>query len=75
MLPGTILDELSPHLRVMTAVAPFLAAIALRLLLGGNLLTRRLMTLSVVWFAANILMAPFSAPVRQDIQRLRFVLR
>jgi hypothetical protein len=75
MLPGTILDDLSPYLRVTTAVAPFLMAIGLRLLLGGNALTRWLMTLSVAWFAANILMAPYSARMRQDIQGLRFVFR
>jgi hypothetical protein len=75
VLPGTILDDLSPYLQVTTAMAPFLAAIALRLLLGGNALTRWLITLSVAWFAANILMAPHSARMRQDIQGLRSVFR
>lgn len=70
MLPGTILDDLSPYARVATAVAPFLLAIAMRLLLGVNQLTRWLITLSVVWFAANILMAPYSANVREDIREL-----
>jgi hypothetical protein len=67
---GTIFDELSPHLRVATAVAPFLVAMVMRLLLGGNALTRWIITLSTVWFAANVLMAPYSAGMRQDIRNL-----
>ena len=66
----TFLDQLSPHMRVATAVLPFAVAIAMRLLLGGNALTRWLVTLSTMWFAANILMAPYSAGMRQDIRNL-----
>ncbi len=61
-------------MRVATAVAPFAVAIFVRILLGGNLLTRWLITLTTVWFAANILMAPYSAGMRRDIQGLRFLL-
>ena len=71
---GTIFDDLSPHLRVATAVTPFAVAIILRLLLGANQLTRWVITLSTVWFAANVLMAPYSAPMRQDIEGLRRLL-
>jgi uncharacterized MAPEG superfamily protein len=70
MVPGTIFDDLSPHLRVATAVTPFLLAMVMRLLLGGNLLTRSLLTLATLWFAANVLMAPYSAAMRQEIRNL-----
>jgi hypothetical protein len=68
--PATILDDLSPHLRVATAIAPFVIAVALRLILGGNSLTRWMFTLSTVWFAVNVLLAPYSAGMRQDIRNL-----
>ncbi len=57
-------------MRVAIAVAPFVLAILIRLLLGGNTFTRWLFTLSVVWFAANVLIAPYSTVVRQDIRKL-----
>ena len=53
-------EELSPHLRVATAVAPIAIALGIRLLLGANALTRWLVTLSTLWFAANVMMAPGS---------------
>ena len=74
MLPGNILNDLSPHVRVVTAVLPFALAIFVRLVLGNNPLTRWLISLSVLWFAANILMAPYSAGMRQDIRGLRTLL-
>ena len=61
-------------MRVITATAPFAIAIGMRLLLGANQFTRWLFTLSVVWFAANVLMAPYSLNVRQNIRGLRFLL-
>jgi hypothetical protein len=59
---------------VVTAVLPFVIALSVRLVLGNNLLTRWLISLSVMWFAANILMAPYSAGMRQDIRNLRTLL-
>jgi hypothetical protein len=46
----------------------------MRLVLGNNQLTRWLISLGVMWFAANILMAPYSAGMRQDIRHLRTLL-
>jgi hypothetical protein len=63
-------DNLSPHVRVATAVTPFVVAIGMRFLLGANALTRWMLTLSTVWFVANVLMAPYSAVMRQDIRNL-----
>jgi hypothetical protein len=70
MLPATILDDLSPYARVATAVAPFLAAIALRLVIGKNRVTRILLSVSTTWFAINILLAPYSASMRRDLDHL-----
>ena len=74
MSPGDIFNDLTPHARVVTAVLPFASAIFVRLVLGNNLLTRWLISLSVMWFAANILMAPYSAGMRQDVRNLRTLL-
>jgi len=42
--------------------------------MGNNRLTRSLVSLGVLWFAANVLMAPYSADVRTDIRNLRTLL-
>ena len=68
--PGAILDRLSPYARVVTAVVPFLAAIVLRLMFGKNRMTRALLSISTMWFAANVFMAPYSYSMRQDLLNL-----
>ena len=75
MGPGNFFNDLSPHVRVVMAALPFAVAIFVRLVLGNNQLTRWLISVSVLWFAANILMAPYSAGMRQDIRSLRTLLR
>jgi len=74
MSPGDIFNDLTPHARVVTAVLPFAIAVFVRLVLGNNRLTRWLISLGVMWFAANVLMAPYSAGMRQDIRNLRTLL-
>ena len=71
MLAASILEELSPHARVATAILPLAAAVLLRLVLGKNRLTRVLISLSTTWFAINVLMAPFSERMQRDILDLR----
>ena len=71
----SLLEDLSPHARVATAVAPFVAAMILRMALGRNRLTRMLISLGTMWFAINVLMAPYSARMRQDIQDLQYIFR
>ena len=75
MLPLHLLDDLSPHARVATAVAPFVLALALRIILGKGRLTNLLISLSTVWFAINVLMAPYSAKMRDEILRLQYMVR
>jgi len=67
-------NDLSPYARVVTAVLPFGLAMFMRLVLGNCQLTRWLVSIGVVWFAANVLMAPYSVGVRQDIRNLRTLL-
>ena len=75
MLPWNIVDALSPNARVGTAVIPFVAAMALRLLVGKNRFTATFISLTITWFAANILMAPYSSRMRADIFTLRSMFR
>jgi hypothetical protein len=72
--PVDIIAGLSPHARVLTAVLPFAVAIFARLVLGNNQLTRCLISIGVLWFTANVLMAPYAAGMRQDIRNLRTLL-
>ncbi|HUA57200.1 MAG TPA: hypothetical protein VML19_00495 [Verrucomicrobiae bacterium] len=66
-----ILQELSPYARVSTAVVPFVTAILLRLIFGKNKLTRLLLSVSTTWFAINVLMAPYSTGMQEDLSNLR----
>jgi hypothetical protein len=75
MVPLNIFEQLSPHARVATAVAPFGVALVLRLCLGRNQLTSILISVATVWFAANVLLAPYSAGMRQDIQNVHSLFR
>jgi hypothetical protein len=71
MYSGRIFDHLSPYARVVTAITPFLAAIVCRLIFGKNRVTRVLLSVSTVWFAVNVFMAPYSYGMRQDLVNLR----
>lgn len=71
MSPVAIFDRLSPYARVVTAVSPFLIAIICRLLFGKNKVTRTLLSISTIWFAVNVFLAPYSYSMRQDLVNLR----
>jgi hypothetical protein len=74
MHPLTIFEELSPHLRVATAVLPFAVSILLRLLFGKNRLFDLLISVATAWFAINVFLAPYSARMQEDLRHLRAVL-
>jgi hypothetical protein len=73
--PSSVLLELSPYARVTTAVVPFVIAVLLRLVFGKNKVTRLLLSVSTTWFAINVLMAPYSPGMRQDLSNLRSIFR
>ena len=73
MLPGNFLNALSPYARIATAVAPFLAALVIRVIVGKSRLTGWLITIGTIWLAASILLAPFSGGMLQDVQNLPFL--
>src|SRR5689334_13439988 len=75
MGPLGILEEFTPHARVVTAIVPFLMAIVMRLILGKNRLTRMLLSLSTTWFAINVLLAPYSTRMQVELQSLRYIFR
>ena len=51
-------------------MAPFVVAMLLRLLLGRTQFTRWSIALSTMWFAINVLLAPYSTGVRQELIEL-----
>ena len=67
---GSLVDTFSPHARVATALIPFLAALVLRLALGKNRFTRAVLSLATMWFAINVLLAPYSVEMRREILTL-----
>jgi len=73
--PLNVLIELGPYARVTAAVAPFVAASALRLMFGKGRVTRLLLSLSTMWFAVNVLLAPYSATMQRDIHHLQSIFR
>lgn len=72
---GSWFDELSPYARVSTALVPFLVAILLRLLLGKNHFTRAILSVATMWFAINVLLAPYSTGMRREILNLPWRFR
>jgi hypothetical protein len=60
-------NGLTPDERVGYAVAPFVIAMLLRVLLGKTQFTRWTIALSTMWFAINVLMAPYSDGIRQEL--------
>jgi hypothetical protein len=72
---GNLVEAISPHARVATALIPFLAAIVLRLLLGKNAFTRAALSVATMWFAINVLLAPYSVELRREILNIGTRLR
>lgn len=68
-------EALSPYARVATAVLPFVVALVVRIVFGRTRLTRVLVSLGTMWFVMNILMAPYSVRMRQDIHELQYIFR
>jgi hypothetical protein len=76
MVLWDIFDALSPHARVLTAVAPFVFTMLLRLVMGRTTLTRYAISASTLWFLVNVLMAPYSQGMTDDLQTItRFFIR
>jgi len=69
MLPG-IFETLSPHARIATAVLPVVLAMAARIIWGSNRITKTLLSLCTIWFVVNVVIAPYSDGMRQDILNL-----
>ncbi len=68
-------DYLTPGVRVEVAVVPVAIAMLLRLILGRTHFTRWAVTIGTMWFAINVLLAPYSTGIRQDLLDLGSRLR
>jgi hypothetical protein len=71
----SVVDALSPHARVATAVAPFVGAMVLRVALGSNRFVQWLIWASTMWFLVNVLLAPYSQGMHRDLAALRGLFR
>ena len=72
MFPGGLLEQLSPHARVATAIAPFVLAMAFRLIAGKSRTASVLISIATTWFAVIVLLTPVSFGMQQDLMRLRY---
>ncbi len=75
MVLWDIFDALSPHARVATAVLPFVAAMVLRVLVGRTMVTRYAVSFTTLWFLINVLLAPYSTGMTEDLLTLRGFFR
>ena len=71
MVLWRLFQSLGHDARVATAVAPFLLALACRVMFGGTRVTHWMTALGAAWFVVNVFLAPYSPQMRQDILRLR----
>ncbi len=67
--------DLGPYARVTTAVAPFAVAVVVRLLFGSSRVTAWLISASTMWFLVNVLLAPYSPGMRDDLEKIQSILR
>ena len=70
MVLWEIFDALTPHARVITAVTPFLLAMLVRLVTGRTRFSGYALSASTMWFLVNVLLAPYSRSMTDDIQSL-----
>jgi hypothetical protein len=70
-----VVDALSPYARVTTAVTPVAAALFLRFVLGRNKLTAWLISVATMWFLLNVLLAPYSPGMGDDLRSIGSMLR
>ena len=70
MWSSTPLSGLTPDERVGLALAPFVVAMVLRLMLGRTQFTRWSVALSTMWFAINVLLTPYTTGVREELIHL-----
>ena len=68
---GGILHHWSSYARVLTAVMPFLLAIALRFIYGKKRITQVLLWIGAMWFAVNGLLVAYSAGMQRDPAQVR----
>ena len=71
MLPVRIFEMISPHARIASAVLPVVLAMLARIIWGSNKLTKTLMSMCTIWFVVNVVVAPYSEGMQQDIMILR----
>lgn len=70
-----IFAALGPYARVTTAVSPFVCAVMLRLFFGRSRLTAWFVSASTMWFLVNVLLAPYSPGMREDLRNIESMLK
>ena len=61
-------DALTPHGRLILAAGPFVFAMLLRLVIGRTTFTRYFVSAATLWFLVNVLIAPYSQDMSNDLR-------
>ena len=72
---GSLFDSFSPHARLLSAVIPIVIAVVIRFAFGSGKLVNTLVSIATVWFTVNVLAAPYSFEMQQDIESVRQYFR
>lgn len=70
-----IFSALGPYVRASSAVAPVGVAVLLRLCAGRTRFTAWLLSAATMWFLLNVLLAPYSEGMQEDVQAIERMMR
>lgn len=74
MVLWDIFAALGPYVRAATAVAPIVVALLLRVCVGPGRFTAWLIWAATMWFMLNVLLAPYSPGMRDDLLAIKEML-
>ncbi len=72
---GGLFDFFYPHVRLASALLPIAITITLRFVFGSGKVVNTMVSIATVWFAVNVLAAPYSFQMQQDIESVRRIFR
>ena len=73
--PGSLLESFYPHARLASAIIPIVITVIMRFVFGSGKLVNTLVSIATVWFTVNVLAAPYSFQMQQDLEQVRQLFR
>jgi hypothetical protein len=72
---GDLFDSFYPHARLASAIVPVVITVILRFVFGSGKVVNTLVSIATVWFTVNVLAAPYSFRMQQDLDSVRQFFR